>query len=203
MTSLSKRVAQAKAFDSNLQLDEVLLPIDNLREMTEAQSQAFISLFNRYGFMVIEHAPSDQPEDQLVGLSEMLGTINAHDRSDEKGIVTMSPDESIKGYLGASADEHPLHTDGAYDDVPPKLLCLQCVQHAESGGDSVIVSGKALYDWIATDHPDSLDALFIPDAMNVKRVGREGTKSIFQKVNGLITLVWRDDFTTTFAPRQK
>jgi alpha-ketoglutarate-dependent taurine dioxygenase len=201
MTTIVKSLAQPQAFYAQLEIEQVLLPVDDIRQITEQQLDQFVSIFNRYGFLIIQHAPTDSPEEQLVALGKWLGTANVHDRSNEKGIVSISPDKNLKGYLGASTDKHPLHTDGAYDALPPKFLCLQCIQHAESGGDSIIVSAKAAYNWLKDKYPESLEALFAPDVLTVKRLGREGTRAVFRNENGNISVVWRDDFTTTFAPR--
>ena len=200
-TSTTKTTTARTAFDSSLPIDTVLLKIDDFRQVTDEQLENLRTLFNCYGFVVIEHAPTDKPEVQLLEVGKLLGTPNVHDRANEQGIVSMAPQEGLEGYLGTSNAEHPLHTDGAYDEVPPRLLCLQCEQHAVTGGDSVLVSAKGLYEWLKANHPESIEALQEPDVLTVERVNRKGTKAILQKTDDLMEIVWRDDFTTTFANR--
>jgi alpha-ketoglutarate-dependent taurine dioxygenase len=56
-----------------------------------------------------------------------------------------------RGYRGNKA--LPFHTDGAH------LFSLTCLGTAAAGGETIIVSASAVYNEIASHHPQSLDVL--------------------------------------------
>lgn len=188
-------------FSAELKVSDVAVQMADIWNLCEAEVGNFRRVFNRYGFALVQHPPVAAPEHQLRGLTQYLGSPNFHNRANENGIVVMAPDPRFPEYLGASNCEHPLHTDGAYDADPPRFLCLQCVESAGSGGESVLVSSKAIFDWLATNDPEGLAALFEEDALTVERADQKGTKAIFAERQGSLQMVWRADHTASFSTK--
>ncbi|MCX2182755.1 TauD/TfdA family dioxygenase [Streptomyces sp. SKN60] len=60
-----------------------------------------------------------------------------------------------------SGDAHLLlpHMDRGEGPEPPRLLALLCIRPAAEGGASLLASGPALHDHLATAHPDALREL--------------------------------------------
>ncbi|MFI8825646.1 TauD/TfdA family dioxygenase [Streptomyces sp. NPDC053431] len=59
-------------------------------------------------------------------------------------------------------DEQPLlpHMDRGEGPRPPRLLALLCVRPASAGGESLLASGPALHDRLATERPEALRELY-------------------------------------------
>lgn len=187
-------------FGGDLQVSDAIVEVPDLTKATAADLESIAEVLNRSGFVVIQHDDfPDDPAAQVLALGGFLGSTYEHNRADERGIVRMAPIDQSGVYLGATSKEHPLHTDGAYDDDPPPLLALQCVVPAKTGGLSTVASGAALYDYLNQRDPAALKALRDPQALHVSRADQHDTKAVF-KVNGdRCHIVWRSDYTASFA----
>lgn len=199
MTFTDSRTRQA--FLGDIDVQQAIVEIEDCSRIPEERLEAVAAIFNRRGFAVIQHGDyPDDPASQVLALGSLLGSTYAHNRADERGIVRMAPTDASGVYLGATNKEHPLHTDGAYDDTPPPLLALQCVVPASTGGLSTVLSGKALHDHLEEQDPEALAALYRSEALRVERADQKDTKAVFKNANGRRRLVWRSDYTATFAP---
>jgi hypothetical protein len=96
-----------------------------------------------------------------------------------------------------------LHTDGAFEADPPKILALQCEIAAKDRGYSRILSGEILYEYLVHKSPESLLALFEADAFSIMRGNKQLSRPIFESINQKIYLAFRfDKSVTTFVKSQ-
>jgi len=187
------------AFAGDLEPPAATIAIEDCTKIRDENLMRLAEIFNRWGFVVIWHGErSDDPAGQMVGLGRYLGSTYRHNRADDRGLVRMAPTDPTGVYIGATSDEHPLHTDGAYDPTPPPLLALQAEVPASTGGLSTIVSAKLLHDDLLACDPEALDALFDSQALHVNRANQQDTKAVFKASRGHCAVVWRDDYTATF-----
>eukprot|EP00945_MAST-04E_sp_MAST-4E-sp1_P001142 g1142.t1 len=113
--------------------------------------------------------------DDSVECLEMIGAhfgkAQGHIRANHMGITGTGDctDDSWKKfpaeYQGVTSGIFPPHTDGTflsgiyYQDgkavpiCPPKLMMLQCVRTAGTGGENIIIDGKAIFRDLSRDHP--------------------------------------------------
>ncbi|MEU5387171.1 TauD/TfdA family dioxygenase [Kitasatospora cineracea] len=140
-----------------------------------------VERFNTYGLVVLE-LPEPPTVEQLVALEKPLGNLWYHQRSGPNGISVIEPTGNPPGFLGTMPDEHPPHTDGAYNDQPPRIVLLSCEYAEAEGGDSVLVSAAAVYQRLADKGVDLVDSLHAPDALTIDRNGSISCKAAFQRV---------------------
>jgi hypothetical protein len=101
----------------------------------------------------------------LLRLAESIGTVVPHRDSGADGITTIADLGSERlqsGFAGFSACALNPHTDRSGVDHPPVLLMTSCGQPAVTGGECVLIDGKAVYDDLAESEPDVLRALCAP-----------------------------------------
>ncbi|MCW1967732.1 MAG: TauD/TfdA family dioxygenase [Anaerolineae bacterium] len=132
------------------------------------------------GWCIIEAWNSD-PE-TLLQIASSFGNLQTHVRSNEQGIVglggdTLSGDwkENIDEYRGvASNDPFDMHTDASFLNgmflvngkmqtiTSPKILFLQCVVPADSGGENVIVDHQKILLELLHTNPSLIKTLSAP-----------------------------------------
>lgn len=114
---------------------------------------------DKYGFVTFEGMRS--PED-LLRFGQTLGRIIPHPDADISGITTISPNSAynnLPGKLGLTDRELVLHTDGTAVLNPANLLMLYCEEPALSGGETKLLDGKKLYDYLSQSEPEMLNNL--------------------------------------------
>jgi len=75
-------------------------------------------------------------------------------------------------------------------------LTLTCHKNATDGGDSMVVSCNAIYEYCKKNlKPDELDALFLEDAVTYDRAPDFAKKPVFwsDPNTGAVGMVWRKD----------
>lgn len=109
--------------------------------------------------------------DDLLHLARSIATIVPHRDSDAAGLTTS----------------------------PPVLLMMSCGQPANSGGECVVIDGKAVHDDLAESNPKALLALSGP--RSVLFGGAAGyLGSIFTRIGDRITIRLRLDELAQFSP---
>ena len=106
-----------------------------------------------------------QSRGDLLQLCRRLGTIVKHRDADEAGLTRIakrSDMQPTEGYQAFTSSHLTLHTDGSSIAEPPTLVALWCERPAAEGGASHFVDGKQLYQVLASDYPQVLEALSTP-----------------------------------------
>ncbi|GGM48168.1 hypothetical protein GCM10012275_19020 [Longimycelium tulufanense] len=159
---------------------------------------ALVATLAEHGFALITGVSE---ADTLLRLARSLATIVPHRDSAANGITTIADlGTPGAGFLGFSSRELAPHTDRSSVDKPPGLLMMGCAQPAASGGQCVVVDGKAVYDDLAETAPDALHALSTPrSALFGGASGYLG--SVFSRASsGRIAVRLRLDDLAQFSP---
>jgi alpha-ketoglutarate-dependent taurine dioxygenase len=88
-----------------------------------------------------------------------------HRDADQYGVTRIVQLEilpAISGYQAFTADHLTLHTDGSSVPEPATFVVLWCAHPAETGGQSIFMDGKRLYQCLASHHPKILEVLSTP-----------------------------------------
>src|SRR5215470_6762101 len=109
-------------FNSNLQINDLTLVVDDCRFFNREHLTTLRHTFNRFGFVVLRSKNATNLEEQLLSVGSLFGQVVSHPRSDFDGIATIAVSDSLSEYLGTSNIEHLPHTDGTYDDHPPLVM---------------------------------------------------------------------------------
>lgn len=137
----------------------------------------------------------------LVDTVSLLGMVRAHRDSHTDGITTIAERSGSQppGYKGFGAEALNPHTEGSTLARPPMLLALACQSVGESGGDSALVDGLAVYRYLAREHPEALRSFFTRrSALFGGESGYLG--SIFEKSGQRVVLRLRLDSLVQFSP---
>ena len=93
---------------------------------------------------------------ELLDLAEMLGSVHRHAHADEYGVTVLLPKEEtadLPGLLGFSRKTLDLHTDCSAVSAPPDLIVNYCSQAASSGGETLLVDMKEVYEELLQGWP--------------------------------------------------
>lgn len=172
---------QREVFNAKNELNDFIFSVKSIINMQKDEQESFIQLFNKYGAVVLESETIEDHHQSLMSLSKHFGNVIGHDRADKDGITEISNLEGNDGYLGASYVEHPLHTGGVYSDEPPIIILLQCVKQSETGGDTILVSSKNIYDFLKKTNIEWLESLKNKNSVTIRRGNSEASRAIFDK----------------------
>ncbi|MEV6330432.1 TauD/TfdA family dioxygenase [Streptomyces sp. NPDC051909] len=102
------------------------------------------------------------------------------------------------------------HMDRGEGPEPPRLLALLCIQPATEGGASLLASGPALHEHLATAHPDALRELRQdfhfgrgPDLDRVRPVFRRTGRTLRVHYNRYWINRGQDEAGTPFTPARR
>ena len=109
--------------------------------------------------------------DQINSVEELrlfcskLGKSLTHRDSDEYGVTQIVNREAPMpgdGYQAFTNSALTLHTDGSSVAEPATLVVFWCAEPGETGGLSLFVDGKQVYQHLATQYPSILQTLARP-----------------------------------------
>jgi alpha-ketoglutarate-dependent taurine dioxygenase len=188
--------------DSRRSLETLLLRIPSSNNIEEFKVE-IVEKFNKFGALIVEFQNDEEARDQLLCFGSVFGTTMTHDRADEDMIAEIAVSKNFQGYLGTSSAAHPFHTDGTYDDTPPKAVALRCEIPAEHGGITQLASGEAIYNYLLSQNKEIAGALFAPDALCVERAGKKSCQPVFLQEGDRIFIRYRFDETSKLSTNPK
>ncbi|MGB0849460.1 MAG: TauD/TfdA family dioxygenase, partial [Thiolinea sp.] len=157
------------------------------------------TLVNGWGFQVWRGLPVKNygPEKQAVifcGLGSYLGqacsqNAQGHLLGHVRDTSANAQDTNVRIYQ--TAERQTFHTDSA------DVVGLLCLQEAQSGGDSMLVSTVSIYNAMAETCPELLAELFKPVATDRRGEVPEGEKPYFE----IPVLSWFDGQLTGMYQR--
>jgi len=164
------------------------------------RSADLVAVLAEHGLVLLDGVTDSA---DLVRLAREIATVVAHRDSDPAGVTTIADlgGERVRsGFAGFSARALHPHTDRSGISTPPALLMMSCGQPAVSGGECVVIDGKAVYDELAESEPDAIRALSAPrSALFGGAAGHLG--SIFANAaDGRVTVRLRLDDLAYFSP---
>lgn len=149
----------------------------NVEYLTRHWSEIKVN-FEKKGYLILEPVCSD--EMTLLKTCSLFGRIQGHVRSSSGVVDVCSESEKREGQVVSNLTFFP-HTDGAYLDGiakskqgafrigPPKIIALQCIKPAVSGGDSLLVDGKKILASLIKSRPELISTLFSRNCMSLCR----------------------------------
>lgn len=192
---MDNQLSSKVPFNSNMTIAELTFPIDTVATMPEGIVDNIVDTFNTHGAVVLECAPRHEPKENLLALAPFFGRVVPHNRSDRHGILPVNALKPVSGFIDSTDQEHPLHTDGSFKDNPEKVTALQCVVPAQTGGSSLLASGKLAHDQLANCCPQDLCQLYDKEAVTIQRNEQCSTKPVFKWEGKRVTMCFRKDET--------
>ncbi len=170
-----------------------VIKVVSVKIMQNTQIVEILSYFNKYGTVIIECEPVENPQENLLGLREVFGNIKQHNHSDKDGIVLVQPMLNHRNYVNTTSQDLALHTDGTFEQDLIKVMALQCEVAASSGGLTKLVDGQDIYKYIQQINPEKLVNLFENDVLIVKRDNQTAAKPIFSYNDDRVQIAFRYD----------
>lgn len=181
---VQKGITGRKSFGQELRPEVFSVFLNSSSDVQDPKNTKLIaSLLNNFGVALIEFREEETPREQLLCFKEFLGDVMFHDRADEYGIAEVTVIDNLSVYPGISSRAYTFHTDGSYDDIPPKIIALRCQISAASGGITQLASGKRLFNWLQSEHPEVFNVLFDENVLTIKRGKKYFSGSIFQEIS--------------------
>lgn len=163
--------------------------------LDEDAADGLVAGLAEHGLVLID---SVVDQDDLLRLARVIATIVPHRDGDAAGLTTITDvgGRVRSGFAGFSACALNPHTDGSGIADPPVLLMMSCGRPASSGGECVVIDGKAIHDDL---DPEALATLSAP--RSVLFGGAAGhLGSIFRKIGDRTMVRLRLDELAQFSP---
>lgn len=133
--------------------------------VTDPARRAFAEIFNAHGYVIVRPClkatrHSEDLGSGVLGLGHLLGSIQPHQRSNPLGVSYITNRHGSRpDFIGTMSRDHPLHTDGPYESVPPRLVVMQCLEAAPTGGETLLFPGHTLVRRLLQESPLSIGLL--------------------------------------------
>ena len=172
-----------------------------------------------FGFAVIGAWNSEAAA--LLEVARRFGRIQMHIRANADGLTGISTASDNREwhnyrseYAGVTSEEFLPHTDGSFihglvprEDgsyiqlLPPKMLMLQCIQSAGSGGGNILIDGHEVYGDLRRQNGRCLDILSTKGCVTYCRDDQIALdRAVFEELDGgTIMLRFRYDFAAFVA----
>ncbi len=177
----------------NTSIDDAIFKATSAATLSDSTLDDIERRFNAEGFVILEFDPRPDPEENLLCLAPLLGHVVPHNRSNRYGILSVNAAAPKPGFIDSSNQAHPPHTDGAFKDNPEKVIALQCIVPAESGGTSFLGSGKSAHAELVSMFGNDICHLYDPEAITIQRNEDKSTKSVFRWQDGRVSMSLRMD----------
>lgn len=204
----SEKTDIREAFDSTLNIENVKVRINSVRTMEDHEIEKMISVFNRYGWVILDLPANtkETPRDSLLDLKRFFGSSLDHNISDEDAItvIQQNNDPTKKIYKSQDNSPHPLHTGGTHTNNPQKIVALYCEIPSKKGGTTHIMSGKSAFQHLLIYNHIGLEELRSPDAVTFSRGDQSATKAIFPELeNDRLSISFRKDDVATVEVKKE
>jgi alpha-ketoglutarate-dependent taurine dioxygenase len=147
----------------------VEIKVDHVKDLIDdaVLLERFVKCFNQYGFVVIT---PNELADNLVSLQPLFGTLHKHEKMNSNGILLIDPTVGFSPGQRNSQMDHLPHTDECYLTEASKIMILQCVNQANTGGESTLVYGHEMFDFCKKNFTtQEIELLFAKDCLSVGR----------------------------------
>lgn len=124
--------------------------------MSDAEVQQLVRRLDEVGAVVLS---PDREVNELATyqtLDRLLGMHVWHDMENAHGIVELNPLKPTSINVADTEHAHQPHTDDAYTEKPAVFMTLNCRVAAQTGGESVLISGADFLEAMSTAELETL-----------------------------------------------
>ena len=158
-------------------VEELIVPVANPTELTDAECAAIYDLIDRANMAVYV---SSSPENGVAPGTEMVAAMGRYfglqhlDQNlyaDDDGISALRVSDQPRQheYIPYSTRAISWHTDGYYNPPERKVraMVLHCARPAAEGGENMLLDHEMVYLQLRDENPDYIAALMQDDAMTI------------------------------------
>jgi hypothetical protein len=203
-------------------VEEILVPIDGLRNMTAHQKAAIEVACRRSNMAIYQCMDASVERAAIVAFASEFGLtrVDHHLCANADGVSELSVATTgvRTGYVPYSSRSLNWHTDGYYNEKQRQInaVVLHCAQSAATGGENALLDPEIAYIYLRDENPRFITAFEHPECMTIpantgtpEETRPAVTGPVFSyDVNGEIhmrysarqkNIQWRDDTLTTAA----
>ncbi|MDM8547609.1 TauD/TfdA family dioxygenase [Candidatus Venteria ishoeyi] len=155
-------------------LEDLLVEINDPRELTEAEYQAILQRCRKANMALYAGKTGTDPNKEIplaVGRRFGLHQLNSNWLADDEGVTSLTVVENGTRQEYIPYTDRPIqwHTDGYYNTADEQIhaLLLHCVQNAASGGENALLDHEIAYILLRDKNPDYIRALMKNDVMTI------------------------------------
>ncbi|WP_462321885.1 TauD/TfdA family dioxygenase [Halochromatium sp.] len=221
--SAYQRWRERKLNDAPTRLEELVVEIDDPRQLTEAEHQAILERCRGANMAIYVGKTGDDPDKGIptqLGAAFGLQRLDHNRGADDDAItsLTVQTDARHRDYIPYSNRPIAWHTDGYYNEPEQRIdsLLLHCVHPAEQGGANDLLDHEIAYILLRDQSPEAIRALMHPECMTIpasyvdgEQVRPDRSGPVFsvradgqlhmRYTNRARNIVWRDDPLTREA----
>ncbi|MFE4514594.1 TauD/TfdA family dioxygenase [Kitasatospora sp. NPDC056783] len=100
-------------------------------------------------------------DDVLLAAGRLMSSLRQHRDADPDGLTVIRDTgrhSGRPGFAGLGRGALALHTECTQHPDPPRLLLLACARAGDSGGETLLVDGRAVLAELAVQHPAAIEA---------------------------------------------
>ena len=136
------------------------LPIYDFKSLNEAKYiSELLNDFQKLGFVIVKNTSAE--EGTVIKFAEMFGPVRTTNFGKHFDVVS-KPKANDLAYtsLGIKA-----HTDNPYRKPMPGIQILHCIANEAKGGDSSLVDGFAVAEYLKKEEPEMYEVLTTTDVL--------------------------------------
>ena len=180
---LYQRWRDTKMADYPVSLDELIIEVNEPRQLTEAEHKKLLGLCQQTNMVIYAANTGDDPDPEIaLAMGRAFGVYELDHNwlADETGLTSLTVVEegNRQNYIPYSNRAINWHTDGYYNTPDKQIhaLNLHCVMPAPEGGENRLMDHEVAYILLRDDNPDYIRALMADDVMTIPpRMGQDGT----------------------------
>ncbi|MGW8229070.1 MAG: TauD/TfdA family dioxygenase [Gammaproteobacteria bacterium] len=165
---------QTKLANYPVSADDLLVIIEDGRQLTDAEHQAILKRIRKTNFVIYQFADAAPVDKTIIhALGRQFGLAHLDDNlcADDDSITSLQvmPEGRKQGYIPYSNLRISWHTDGYYNDAAHRIraMLLHCVSDAAQGGENLLLDHEICYIQLRDTNPEYIRALMQPDAMAI------------------------------------
>ncbi|MFE4976086.1 FxLD family lanthipeptide [Kitasatospora sp. NPDC056651] len=100
-------------------------------------------------------------DDVLLAAGRLMSSLRQHRDADPDGLTVIRDTgrhSGRPGFAGLGRGALALHTECTQHPDPPRLLLLACARAGDSGGETLLVDGRAVLAELTVQHPGAIEA---------------------------------------------
>jgi len=169
-----RRWRERKLEDYPTSLEQLVVEIDDPRQLTPAEYEALARRIAKANMAVYASRTGEDPDKEIVrqlGLQFGLERLDHNMCADDDAISSLehADTEPRTGYIPYTNRPIAWHTDGYYNDLDRQILglILHCVRPAREGGMNQLLDHEIAYIMLRDENPDYIRAFEHPEAMSI------------------------------------
>jgi hypothetical protein len=189
---------------------ELLVPVQNPNELTDAEYQAILSRClkaNMAVYQVQAGYPVDKETIKSLCRRFSLYSLDKNLYADDDGISSLqvSTREQQHEYIPYSENAINWHTDGYYN--PPRRtirgMLLHCASAAAAGGDNAFLDHEIVYILMRDADPVYIHAFMQPDAMTIPANIQDGVQIRAAQTGPVFSITTEGDLHMRYTARTR